>query len=239
MRPLALALLIALPALARTRAVQFPNHERILWVGAHPDDESFLSPLLGPKCVEEHAQCTLLVLTRGEGGECRLPGGCGDLGRIRSEEMAAAGVLLRANVIQWSIPNVLNPEAVWPADVRQRIAEVIAAIRPDVVYTFDPNHGSTCHPEHRLAAKLTIEAAGATPVVMVESTLALTPAATNATGIDAERTWDWIVEDLETHRSQFAPEDIVPIATLPIEHRRMWIMDAAKAPQAEYTLQCE
>ena len=196
---LAIALLIAaLPLPARTRAVQFPNHERILWVGAHPDDEAFAAPILGPKCVEQHAQCTLLVLTRGESGECKLPGGCGDLGATRAAEIASAGVLLHATVIQWSFPNTFTPEVAWPGDTRERIASVIAETRPDVIYTFDPNHGSSCHPEHRLAARLTIEAAGAIPVAMVETTNQWMPAAMNATAIDARRTWSWLIEDLQT-----------------------------------------
>lgn len=225
-----------LPLQARTRAVQFPNHERILWVGAHPDDESFVAPILGERCVDAHAQCTFLVLTRGEGGECKLPGGCGDLGAMRAAEMASAGILLRGTVIQWSFPNTLTPEVAWPADARDRIASVIAQVQPDVIYTFDPNHGSSCHPEHRLAARLTIEAAGTIPVVMVESKLSLTAAATNAQAIDARRTWNWLIDDLNTHRSQFTPDDVAAIAAHP---GWLWFMDAAKIGTANYTLRCE
>src|SRR5207244_5537005 len=40
-----LLLLACLPLAARTRAVRPP--ERILWIGAHPDDEILISPILG------------------------------------------------------------------------------------------------------------------------------------------------------------------------------------------------
>jgi len=39
--------------------------KRVLWVGAHPDDESTVAPLLGEACRERGARCSFLVATRG------------------------------------------------------------------------------------------------------------------------------------------------------------------------------
>ena len=57
----ALLVLVALPLGARIRAVRPP--ERILWIGAHPDDEILVSPILGRACVERNVDCAMLVMT--------------------------------------------------------------------------------------------------------------------------------------------------------------------------------
>ena len=54
----------------------FPGARSVLWVGAHPDDEVLLAPVLAKLCLLERLDCHLLVLTRGEAGICLLPGGC-------------------------------------------------------------------------------------------------------------------------------------------------------------------
>lgn len=49
---------------------------RLLWVGAHPDDEVYAAPLIADLCLDEGYACTLAVVTRGESGSCGLPDGC-------------------------------------------------------------------------------------------------------------------------------------------------------------------
>jgi LmbE family N-acetylglucosaminyl deacetylase len=243
--PLVLALLIAaMPLPFRQRTVRFTTPERVLWIAAHPDDEAMIASLLGKRCVEERAACTLLVLTRGEAGECKLPGGCGDVGALRAAEMASAAALFRAHLIHWSMPDVFNPEAVWPESLKSDIAEVIANVRPDVIYTFDPNHGSSCHPAHRYTARLVIEAAGNTPVQMIETAInrdngvSFSAATSRVTEFDARRWWSWLIEDLKAHPSQFSPEEVYAIGHLPEEQQRVWLLDAAKVAGTEYSLQC-
>jgi hypothetical protein len=71
----------------RTRAARTPDFSRLLVVTAHPDDESLFAPLLGARCGIT-AECTLLVMTRGENGPCVLAAGCGpDLAATRSAEL--------------------------------------------------------------------------------------------------------------------------------------------------------
>ena len=144
----------------------------VMFVGAHPDDESLASPVLGQLCVERKRRCVFLVATRGESGRCGLPGGClPDLASVRSGEMQNAASLFGASLIQWSLPDVPGPDvaavrAAWAATsgseeaLIQQIGGAIAAAAPDTVIAFDPRHGSTCHPAHRALGELVRQALG-------------------------------------------------------------------------------
>src|SRR5512142_208924 len=116
---------------------------RILWVGAHPDDELLIAPLLGRLCVEAGSECFMIVVTRGENGPCELPGGCTDLGMLREQEMRAAAAAFHASLTQWSYPDVMAGfEAAWPHDeIVGKLKQSIAMIQPTVVITLDPEHG--------------------------------------------------------------------------------------------------
>ena len=244
MRLFVAILLAALPLQARQRTASFPSHERVLWIAAHPDDEAMIAPVLGRKCVEERATCTLLVLTRGEAGECKLAGGCVDVGTLRAAEMASAAGLFRAQLIHWSLPDVFNPQAVWPQSLRNNIAAVIAAAKPDVIYTFDPNHGSSCHEAHRYTAQLVIEAANGIPVQLIETAIhrdagiSFSSATSRATEIDARRWWRWLLEDLRAHPSQFSEAGVEAIGSLPETQQRVWLMEKALLARAVYDFIC-
>lgn len=139
---------------------------RILWVGAHPDDESTIAPLLGEVCVDQSAICSFLVLTRGERGGCVKPGGClPDLVTVRTAELAAAAQIYGATVLHGSLPDGSAPDpagvlAAWTtaagdqAALLRAVTDAITSARPEVVLMFDPRHGSTCHPDHRAAGAL-------------------------------------------------------------------------------------
>src|SRR5580704_12319995 len=57
---------------ARMRAVRHPSNvitpASVMWIGAHPDDEALVAPLLGKWCRGEKVRCAFLILTRGESG---------------------------------------------------------------------------------------------------------------------------------------------------------------------------
>lgn len=138
---------------------------RVLWVAAHPDDEAMAGPLLASACVAHANPCHFMVLTRGGGGECGLEEGCDDLAAIRAREMAVTASLYGAELEQFDYFNASLPIESFPTrdetarrwiaagDPARHIAETIRRFRPDVVITFDPTHGFTCHPEHQLAAR--------------------------------------------------------------------------------------
>jgi LmbE family N-acetylglucosaminyl deacetylase len=111
---------------------------RILYITAHPDDES--AAVLTYLARGLHADVALLSLTRGEGGQNDLgPEQAPQLGLIRSQELLAAtrgyGVKLfftRAKDFGYS-KTPEETEKVWGEEVLQDMVEIIRAFRPTVV----------------------------------------------------------------------------------------------------------
>ncbi len=122
----------------------------VLWVGAHPDDESMVAPLMSDWCTR--TRCVFLVLTRGEGGSCGLQTGCfPNLGAVRTLEMQASARLFDAGLVQETFANASSTaqqardvwvgEAGSEAALIERVSRVMRAERVDLVVTFDPLHG--------------------------------------------------------------------------------------------------
>lgn len=223
-------------AIAAHRAVD--HQQRTLWIGAHPDDEALVAPLLAFS-----GNAAILVFTRGERGTCALPGGCGsDLGAIRTAEMANAAALLNAHLTQWSFSDAGGDvEATWNAEAGGhealigRIAALIAAEHPSIIYTFDPNHGSTCHPAHRAVGNLVIEAAARsgtrtffveTKVDTPDGQFVFRPATPEATAFDVSGGWNWLIADVEVHASQFTPGQVDGLRHTPAAQRWIWLSNA-------------
>lgn len=164
----------------------------ILWIGAHPDDEVLLAPLLGDLCVQHRHHCVLLVVTRGEAGACRLRGGCHpDLATVRSAELRAAARIYHAQLLQGALPDLSGPD---PTGIRQawataaggedvlldRLAGAIDGVAPRTLILFDPRHGSTCHDAHRAIGGLALAAvkrlrAFAPAVFLLENRVRIAP----------------------------------------------------------------
>ncbi|MGZ7039731.1 MAG: PIG-L family deacetylase [Thermoanaerobaculia bacterium] len=237
-----------------------PDLARILWIGAHPDDETLIAPLLGHQCVDGSSSCALVVMTRGENGECALPGGCSpDLGAVRTMEMQSAAALFRARLTQWSFSDVMQSvDAIWSAEagshdllVRQ-IAAVMESERPTIVITFDPNHGSSCHAAHRAVGELVLEAAALVsnppPVYLVETrdivangafvfTNAVSSSPTITTYGEAT-SWHFLIEDVRTHASQFTPAQADALDALPSLQKQVYLMPASAMATARYDAIC-
>jgi LmbE family N-acetylglucosaminyl deacetylase len=111
---------------------------RILYVTAHPDDES--SAILTYLARGLHANVALLSLTRGEGGQNALgPEQAPQLGLIRTQELLAAtrayGVKLyftRAKDFGYS-KTAVETERFWGQPVLQDMVRVIREFRPNIV----------------------------------------------------------------------------------------------------------
>jgi LmbE family N-acetylglucosaminyl deacetylase len=236
MRPLLAALALCLAAAAsseaaRLHAVRTPV--RLLWIGAHPDDESLIAPIFGPICAEPANDCTLIVLTNGS--------------PQRAAEFQRSAAALHAHAIQWDLPDVFDVTQ-WGdrTALASRLASTIAAEAPTVIYTFDPRHGSSCHPAHREAGQLTLDAVAilgdlAPPVVLLETLIlrdaasqivAFAPATALASSIDATLKWHYLVDDAAIHESQFSPEQIEILRSIPLAERRVWLLPAG-APAGE------
>src|SRR5690348_4278321 len=88
---------------------------RILWVGAHPDDETLAGPVLARACIALHRPCLLFVLTRGEGGRCPFATGCHpSLGAVRARELATVARAYGAELEHHAFWNAPLPEESFP-----------------------------------------------------------------------------------------------------------------------------
>ena len=135
---------------------------RILYVTAHPDDES--SAVLTYLARGLHADVALLALTRGEGGQNALgPEQAPQLGLIRTQELLAAtrgyGVKLfftRAKDFGFS-KTPEETERVWGDQVLQDMVRIIRTFRPNIVINNwgDVHRG---HGHHQAAGLLTPQA---------------------------------------------------------------------------------
>jgi LmbE family N-acetylglucosaminyl deacetylase len=145
---------------------------RIMWVGAHPDDESMVGAILAKAGPKLGNPLYFLVLTRGDGGDCLLPGGCyPDLGTVRAGELAKVAELYGAELQLEHYWNAPLPVESFPKrhEIAQKwtdehgdptvvIAKAIRDFKPDVLLTFAPDHGFTGHPEHQLASRFSTAA---------------------------------------------------------------------------------
>ena len=122
---------------------------RILYITAHPDDES--AAVLTYLARGLHADVALLSLTRGEGGQNALgPEQAPQLGLIRTQELLAAtrgyGVKLyftRARDFGFS-KTPEETEKIWDGQVLEDMVRVIRAFRPTIVI----NHWGGVHSGH-------------------------------------------------------------------------------------------
>lgn len=135
---------------------------RILYITAHPDDES--AAVLTYLARGLHAEVALLSLTRGEGGQNDLgPEQAPQLGLIRSQELLAAtrgyGVKLfftRAKDFGYS-KTPEETEKIWGDEVLQDMVQIIRVFRPTVVVNgWGGVHSG--HGHHRASGLLTPKA---------------------------------------------------------------------------------
>ncbi|MFL6262903.1 MAG: PIG-L family deacetylase [Thermoanaerobaculia bacterium] len=237
----------AAPGVPRT----FPGVSSVLWIAAHPDDEVLAAPLLGRLCLDEGLRCSFLVFTRGEKGDCLLPGGCRpDLGTVRAAEMARAAQLFHAGLTLWSLPDSgAAPDGsagAWDAAAGSHAAllaslrSVITQTRADLVLTLDPRHGSTCHPDHRAVGGLVREAIstmqkppGATYLLetrLVEQgspvMIHFLPAASAGAGVfafDGNPGWKMTNADVQSHTSQFDARLRRAVSRVPPAERAVYL----------------
>ena len=149
---------------------------RILFVHAHPDDESIGTGATMARYAEAGAGVVLLTATRGELGEVIPPELAhldpDQLAEHRTGELAAAmealgvtdhrfltrpdGTGYRDSGMVWLEPgraaagDDVDPRSLAAADpeeVAGRIAEVVREVRPQVVVTYEPG-GGYGHPDH-------------------------------------------------------------------------------------------
>jgi LmbE family N-acetylglucosaminyl deacetylase len=244
---------------ARVRAIQHPSNvsapRSVMWIAAHPDDEAIVAPLLGKWCREERARCSFVVLTRGEGGSClRLDGCHPDLASVRSAEAGAASQYFAADLVLLTYPNTAGVEKpAWRGSIGDRpdivaaVAAYIEAFHPALVLTFDPRHGTTCHPDHMETGAIVLDAVKLlsyqpeidlleTRVTFAFDPLVIrfAPAVSGTQRFDANEiltsthdfAWSEIIHDMERQPSQFDQSWLAAIQNVPSAERAVYFAPA-------------
>jgi N-acetyl-1-D-myo-inositol-2-amino-2-deoxy-alpha-D-glucopyranoside deacetylase len=162
-----------------------PGPARLLFVHAHPDDETLTTGLTMAAYASRHHDVNLLTCTLGEEGEVIPPALAhlgadreDALGRWRREELRAAmSVLGVTHSVLGEDPqrgvasryrdsgmagtaSAEHPDAFVRADPGEAVAMMadhIRAVRPDVVVTYD-DQGGYAHPDHIQTHRLTMSA---------------------------------------------------------------------------------
>ena len=152
----------------------------MLFVHAHPDDETINNGATMARYVAEGAAVTLLTCTLGEEGEVLVPAlaqlaadQADQLGGYRISELAAAMAAL--GVTDWRFlggagryrdsgmmdtPANDKPRAFWRADLAEAVGHAVAVareVRPQVLVTYD-EVGGYGHPDHIQAHRVAMGA---------------------------------------------------------------------------------
>ena len=153
---------------------------RILFVHAHPDDETIGNGATMARYVAEGVHVTLVTCTLGEEGEVLVPELAhlaadrdDGLGHHRIGELATAMEALGVTDHRFlggpgrfrdsgmmGEPTNDRPECFWRADVDQAarlLVEVVREVRPQVLVTYDEN-GGYGHPDHIQAHRVAMRA---------------------------------------------------------------------------------
>jgi LmbE family N-acetylglucosaminyl deacetylase len=148
----------------------------ILFVGAHPDDEWGLAPILAEACIDRGARCHFVVASEANSGGCLMTIGLKDFpecSRLRRREMENSAAQFGGTVEFLGLDDLFY--AFNQTGMERTIAEwseasggrdaligrfetILREQRPRIVFTLDPRHGSSCHPSHRATANLLLEA---------------------------------------------------------------------------------
>jgi LmbE family N-acetylglucosaminyl deacetylase len=121
--------------------------KRILFIGAHPDDETFFAAGTFAKYREQDVEVHVLCATRGDQGKS---GGCctaEELPAVRERELTDAMDAIGGAEIRFLPYHDKNLAGAPIDEMRAHLVAAIRRIRPDVAITFDP-HGANQHPDH-------------------------------------------------------------------------------------------
>ncbi len=132
----------------------------LLYIGAHPDDETFFAAGTIAKYAEEGTRVAVACATRGERGATADLCSIEELPKIREAELRDAMNILGVRDVH-ILPYEDQKLAEAPLEeIRNQLVKVIRATRPQIVITFDPN-GANLHTDHIAISRFTSDAVAA------------------------------------------------------------------------------
>jgi len=133
-----------------------PVPDRVLAIGAHPDDIEFGCGATLAKWAAAGSEIWLFVLTDGSKGSWDPNADPAELANLRvNEQVAAARVLGAAKVLH---AGFVDGELYNGRGEREGVCGVIRRARPSVLLTHDPWKRYLLHPDHRAAGFIALDA---------------------------------------------------------------------------------
>ena len=136
--------------------VDLPTPERVLAVGAHPDDIEFGCGATLAKWADAGAEVHLFVCTDGSKGTWDPDADLATLAATREEEQLLAGKVLGVAGLRFL--RRVDGELTNDEAARSALALAIRDLRPDVVLSHDPWLPYRLHPDHQAAGHLAVHA---------------------------------------------------------------------------------
>ena len=135
---------------------------RLLYIYAHPDDESFGVAGLSRLYADQASQIALVTATRGDAGRAGEPPLCSraELPARRESELRDAARILGISHV--TVLDYLDKHLAEAASdtIRRQLVQAIRSHRPHVVVTFDPD-GANRHPDHVAISRFASDAVAA------------------------------------------------------------------------------
>lgn len=128
---------------------QLPTPDRVLTIGAHPDDAEFGAGGVLSKWSDRGCEASMLVMTDGSKGSWDPAADQGDLVETRrAEQHRSASVLgITGEVVMLGR---VDGELEYSMELRETLCWWIRRLRPNVVITHDPWKRYMLHPDHRV-----------------------------------------------------------------------------------------
>ena len=129
---------------------------RVLVIGAHPDDPEFGCAGTLLKWSRAGRHITYLLLTSGDKGSHDPTLFPGRLATTREEEQRAAAAALGVEEVVF----LHRPDGLLEnnLDLRRELCAIIRQRRPDIIVTIDPWRHYQLHPDHRAAGQAALDA---------------------------------------------------------------------------------
>ena len=127
--------------------------ERVLAIGAHPDDVEFGCGALLARWSDAGSTIALCIVTDGSKGSWAHDEDQAELVQRRKAEQERAGDVLGVSGITFL--DHIDGELEYSMDLRRDIALMIRQVRPNVVPSHDPWQRYQLHPDHRATGRPT------------------------------------------------------------------------------------
>jgi LmbE family N-acetylglucosaminyl deacetylase len=224
------------------------SKSKLVWFGAHPDDEIYASGLLKSFCYLPGKTCVLVTLTNGRSSELVAAGSYVGATSVRQYSLTANSASTVAGVMAtW------NAQAGTAANLTNFIKGEIQTFAADVIVTMDPRHGTTCNADNRAAAGVVLAGAAAAgfssgSIYMIESMIDSNGGLKEATASDnliqtfsMTGLWSSLVHMMDVvYASQFSDSQVATLSAAPTSGQTISTLrvDQALAIDARYDNLC-